>query len=246
MEKFLEETQYCDISHPTIKKHVKSIIDPSRSDKENAVEIFNFVRDNVAYALDFYNKKASDTLKSLSGMCTNKSNLLIAMLRTAGIPAGYGILKVNAKEYFGPIMLPIFKKLVSSESSHVYTVAFISNKWIKCDPSTDIELSRKTSKITYTTELVVWDGEKDAMDRIDPRHILIDTFPLSNIDEKLSKKPKNLNKNLIKLGNKYLFYLRNHLKQTRDLMKIERDFSTWLRDSNKNVYEANKDIMSAQ
>lgn len=201
MKEYLQVTKYCDFDSPVIRTKSQEITKPLNTDKGKSVALFNWVRDNIMYKFDYWNVKASETLEKGTGMCTNKSNLLIALLRCCQIPAGYGILKVNAKEYFGPIIIPMFKPKVSEESTHIYTNVFLNNKWVKCDPSTDIQLSQKTAYFNYTTELVVWDGEEDKLDPIKPEYLLREIGPFHDVDHELEKTIKEFTSDRMKMFN---------------------------------------------
>ena len=230
---FLKETRYCDCKNPEIQELARQITKPYNTDREKAIALFEYVRDTIKYQFGYWGKRASQTFREGRGMCTNKANLLIALLRATKIPAGYGIMKVNAKEYFGPVMLPVFKKLVSATSVHIYTYVFLDNKWIKCDPSTDKELSDKTSYFNPTTKLVVWDGRHNRLDNINPAYIYKDDGPYANIDDQLDKKARHAKGIPLKIGNLYLDFLRESTEKMDDIQKpakkLEALFRKWLR-----------------
>jgi transglutaminase-like putative cysteine protease len=69
---YLEETRFCDTGHPEIEKIDKS---------EYSVRAFYRVRDNTRYYVGQISETASETLARRRGSCTNKANLLVALLR---------------------------------------------------------------------------------------------------------------------------------------------------------------------
>jgi hypothetical protein len=142
-------------------------------------------------------------------MCSNKSNLLVALFRAAGIPAAYGILRVNAREYFGPLSLPFLKPYVSAESIHIYAAAYLDGRWVKCDASTDSELASKTAHFSRQTRLVRWDGTHDALDFIDPRHVYEDLGLVHSVDELLARPARNATPDLFAVLNTYLRFIRD-------------------------------------
>ena len=233
---FLKQTAYCDSNSPAIEKTAVFLTKDYSDQRQKAVALFSYVRDSVLYTFDYWNIKASETLEKKTGMCTNKNNLLIALLRAINIPAGYGILKVKGKEYFGPLMLPTFKKLVSESSVHIYSLVNFDNKWIKCDVSPDKEISKKTSHLSPTSRLIEWNGIDDAMEYFNPKHIIEDISPISNIDTKLDKKPDAFNKTKMKLGNLYLKFLRNGNNNFKSISDVEKEFKKWLRKESKFFY----------
>jgi len=231
LESFLQETEYCDFSHPDIQKLTKEFKKKYTNQRDLAVALFHFVRDNILYRVGLWNKKSSETLAEKSGACTNSANLLVALLRAAGIPAGYGVMRVNAQEYFGPIILETFRNKVSKNSIHTYCYVYLDNKWVKCDPSDDKELSDSTSYFNPTTKLVEWDGFCDSMLNLDPQHILKDDGPIDNIDYIISKKPRNARGIPIKVANLYVKFLRQNNKKISNTKELELLFMSWLKNN---------------
>ena len=229
LKEFLKETEFCDYSHPDIQKLAHEIAAKYDNPKDKAIALFYWVRNNILYRVGMWNRKASETLAEKEGTCTNKSNLLVALLRANNIHAGYGVMKVNGQEYFGPIILPIFKKWVSKESVHIYCYVRIKDRWIKIDPSPDKKLSDNTSYYNPTTIHVEWDGFNDATEKIDPSHILDDSKPISNIDYLIKKIPKNAKGIPLKVGNLYILFVRNNAQKINNIKELELLFKQWLR-----------------
>lgn len=232
LEQFLKETNYCDYSHSDIQKLANEFKNKYNNQRDLAVALFHFARDNILYRVGLWNKKASETLSEKEGACTNSANLLVALLRACDIPAGYGVMRVNAQEYFGPVMLETFRNKVSKNSIHTYCYVYLDNKWIKCDPSDDKELSDSTSYFNPTTKLVQWDGFCDSMLNLDPKHILKDDGPIENIDHIIAKKPRNARGIPIKVANLYIKFLRQNNKKINDTKELEPLFMKWLRKEN--------------
>jgi len=235
MNNFLKETEYCDFSSPEIKKVALSFKKKYSNEKELAVALFYFVRDNILYRLGLWQKKASETLGEGKGTCTNKANLLVALLRACGIPAGYGVMKVKGKEYFGPIILPVFKNHVGEKSVHIYAFVFLNEKWIKCDSSDDKIFAERTSYFNPPSTLIEWDGEKDAPLNLSPEHILSDEGPLDNIEEMMLKKPRNAKWPALTLGNLYVEFLRENEKKISNPVELTSLFQKWLK-KNRFIY----------
>ncbi len=112
LKEFLQETEYCDFSHPKIQRLAHKIGDKYDNPKDKAVALFYWVRDNILYRVGMWNKKASETLAETEGTCTNNANLFVALLRANYIPAGFGVMKVYGQKYFGPIAIPMLKKFI--------------------------------------------------------------------------------------------------------------------------------------
>ncbi len=207
---FLISSKYCDFKTASVYKKARNITGGSKDDRERAVALFYWVRDNILYRVGMWQRTASATLQEGEGTCTNKSNLLVAFLRANGIPAGYGVMKVLGQQYFGPIALPILRSMVSKYSVHIYTVVYLGGKWIKCDPSDDIVLSSNTAHFNSTTALIDWDGKNDAILNLDKKHVIKDEYPFYSIDHIINKKSKRGRGIAVKVGNIFINYLRNN------------------------------------
>jgi len=226
---FLQETYFCDFNEKTIKNLAHSLTENASSDKEKAVVLFDWVRDNILYRLGNWQKKASETLNEGEGTCTNKANLLIALLRANGIPAGYGVMKVDGQRYFGAIASPTLTKFVGKVSTHIYALAYLDKKWIKCDPSNDKELCANTSYFNPTTKLVVWNGSDNAIIGFDKNHIFKDTYPIANADSYINKRAKNARGIPLKIANIFIKFARKNKQIISKPEEFEHLFKSYLK-----------------
>ena len=96
------------------------------SDVEKARVAFEFVRDEISHSFDcgatVITARASDALKHRTGICHAKANLLAALLRSQGIPAGFCFQRIT---------------LADDDSMgycvHAFNAVYINGKWIKLD-----------------------------------------------------------------------------------------------------------------
>jgi len=229
IEDFLKETKFCDFSDKGIKNLVAKIDEGCKDDREFAVAAFYWVRDNILYSVGNWQRKASETLTEKIGTCTNKSNLLVALLRYRKILAGYGVMKVHGQRYFGPIAIPMLRKFIGNISTHTYTVIFLNGKWIKCDPSDDKKICENTSYFNHTTKLLDWNGYEDAALNLKKEDIIDDKFPVENIDPWMEKKSKNAKGLALKIANIYIDFARNNTKKVSGAEELEVLFKKYLR-----------------
>jgi len=214
LEDALAITRYCNHDDPAIRSVLSELIKNGSSDPRAggdvavAVAAFEFVRDEVPYTLGAWGVSASSTLRQRAGMCTNKANLLVALLRAADIPAAYGVIRVNAREYFGVLGPSFLTRYISPESTHVYAAAFLDGRWVKCDPSTDREMADRTSHFCRQTQLIEWDGTRDSLDFLDPRHVYADLGLYADIDELFEKPARGATPERFALWNDYLDFIR--------------------------------------
>ncbi|MGC9031709.1 MAG: transglutaminase-like domain-containing protein [Minisyncoccia bacterium] len=227
IKQFLEPTVFCDFENPLIQKKVREIKGQETDTRKISVKLFEWVRDRIFYLVGNWQKKASETLKTKKGTCTNKANLLVAFFRTIGVPAGYGIMKVYTR-YFGPLFIPMFKKFSGKISTHIYCVAWLNNKWVKCDPSDDKRLSENTFYLNPQSKLVEWDGINDATLNLNKEDILEDRYPIANIDFWMFKKAKHAKGIPLKVANLFIEFLRENTEKVSNVKEIEILFKKWL------------------
>jgi transglutaminase-like putative cysteine protease len=97
MHSCLQPTKLCDFDvSPEIRNIALALTsgEAELSQKVNAVA--RFVKE-IEYAYDEWYVPASATLATKKGMCSSKTNLLVAMLRSIGIPSRYRILRLKAE-----------------------------------------------------------------------------------------------------------------------------------------------------
>lgn len=202
---FLKETRYCDI-------HSKEIVDLVENLKnldiiEKVSNIFNIVRDNIKYRFDYPCIRASEILKKKTGTCFNKANLQIALLRKAGIPAGYGVYLVK-KEILKPVLPEYIFSMVNEFTIHVFTKVFIDNKWLGLDATVDKELFEVFYKGSCIWKHEEWDRKNEILL---PRDFTIEDQGIyASIDLYLSQPPRFWTDELIKKAN---FYIEEKIKE---------------------------------
>ena len=126
MRRFLQETKYIDYKSENIQLEAISLFSAEMSEPEKVKIAYEFVRDKIPHSFDcnadVVTAKASDVLKYKTGICFAKANLLAALLRSQGIPAGICYQRLT---------------LADDDSQgyciHAYNAAFVDGKWIKFD-----------------------------------------------------------------------------------------------------------------
>ncbi|AXI80116.1 transglutaminase-like domain-containing protein [Peterkaempfera bronchialis] len=225
---FLRETRFCNFSHPTLQHLAEELRSAGDDARETAVDAFRLVRDSVKYEVGNWQRTAAETLARGSGTCTNSSNLLVALLRSLGIPAGYGVMSVRGREYFGPVAPPRLSRFVAPVSKHVYAYVQLDGAWLRCDPSDDEALSLGSRHLNPQSEVVDWDGTGHAMLNLHPDHILEDRGPVADIDA-IMRKPMRLAMRVpVRIGNCYLDFLRQEGARMRTAPEAEEHFQRWL------------------
>ncbi len=120
IQQYLKVTKNCQAADSQIKSLAVSITKGKITTYDKSVAIFNWVRDNLSYSF-YYNTKygAVSTLAKRTGNCCDTTHLMVALLRTIGIPARYvhGYCKFSSGNSYG----------------HVWAQVYIDGKWYTAD-----------------------------------------------------------------------------------------------------------------
>ena len=93
-EDYTKELPEVNFTHPLIQQKVRNLKSGlPHSSLAYIKKAYEFVRDEVSHSWDVQSKiitkTASEALKEKEGICYSKCNLLAALLRAEGIPAGF-------------------------------------------------------------------------------------------------------------------------------------------------------------
>lgn len=92
LDDYLQSSRYIDWKHPAVKAKADTLKSQSFDEIGLIENAYHFVRDDIHHSWDVQDSrvtaKASDVLAEGVGVCWAKSNLLAALLRANGIPAG--------------------------------------------------------------------------------------------------------------------------------------------------------------
>jgi len=126
LKKFLMNTEYVDFWEPAVQAKARELFPDQMNDIQKTETAFLFVRDEVKHSFDIeaavITSKASDVLKYKTGICHAKSNLLAALLRSQGIPAGFRF------EY-----LRFGKENARGFCIHAFNAVLLNHEWIEMD-----------------------------------------------------------------------------------------------------------------
>jgi Transglutaminase-like superfamily len=159
-----------DSNAPAIVDATKRVIANALSERERAVHIHDFVRDEIKFgwATGFYDQRASEVLAARIGYCNTKSTPFVAMLRAAGIEAQQRFMNIDAaivRDFLDPGTRYV---------DHSYTEIKIDGRWLKVDSyvvdrplaeAARARLQREGKLVGYGVHrngTSDWDGTKDA------------------------------------------------------------------------------------
>jgi transglutaminase-like putative cysteine protease len=165
IDEYLKPTPLCDSDDEEIKKKARELIKGVTAPKEAALNIFYFVRDEIKYALDFVDVRASHTLKTRLGTCEHKSKLQIALLRAGGIPARYRRAATRKELLRGIFSGIIYRGIPEVPDTHVWCECYLSGKWVSCDALLDKVLFegmvRRRFPAASQIPTIDWDGQNN-------------------------------------------------------------------------------------
>jgi Transglutaminase-like superfamily len=89
-EPYLRPTAYCDAHAPEVITLANGFRQRFKGDWEYAQGIYDFVRNEIAYALEpTSGRRVVGTLQAGCGVCLDKHNVFVALARAGGLPARY-------------------------------------------------------------------------------------------------------------------------------------------------------------
>jgi transglutaminase-like putative cysteine protease len=156
-DKYLIPSYLCDFNNvPNIGTVADSLIDHATDKSAKFERIFHFVKE-FKYGLEDWDVKASDTLQKKWGMCSGKTNLLVAMLRYLGIPAKYIVYRIQGEGLLWRWIAKQNNELAdlmgkpSREQDHIVAEVYLKN-WMVVDTSRDTLLEKGLKKLDIPLE----------------------------------------------------------------------------------------------
>ena len=128
MDKFLENTHYVDFSSQPVRELAARLKKGSDDDISLIESTYVFVRDDIRHSWDAKDSRvtvtSADVLREGVGICWAKANLLAALLRANGIPAGFSYQRLTLGD-----------TPESGYCIHALNTVFVPslNRWIRLD-----------------------------------------------------------------------------------------------------------------
>ncbi len=166
LDDYLVSSPLCDSYNPVLIQKAQDLTKNLLNDKEKAIKIFYFLRDQILYKINPFFKSASDILQMGYGDCVSKSHLQIAMLRSIKIPSRFHMIHLKF-DVLKPFFPGWINKIPSSKVvHHSFCKCFLNGKWIACDCTFDKMLldgarSKGLIKEQNAYSQIDWDGEHD-------------------------------------------------------------------------------------
>jgi hypothetical protein len=164
LNQYLIATPMCDFNHPLVQERLHMLVADGQSEREMATRIFSFVRDTIRFSMAFSKSKASQILKLGYGECITKTNVQVALLRAAGIPARMRWVMAQTKVLDGLVAGFVLRSM-PPEASHFWTECYLAGHWISCEALLDKPLYEGMLKQGLINKDLIptidWDGEED-------------------------------------------------------------------------------------
>jgi len=185
---YLESSDIIDYDHPLIENAVQQLTYGLKDDISKARAIYEFTRDHIFHSFDINAASvtitASEVFDKGHGICYAKAHLLAALMRAAGIPAGFcyqlirdkdtGRLKVHG---LNAVYIEELKKWVRLDSC--YTVNE-DEPWGN-DPFRESTVRSINSELGEKEDLTVYHAPKKsilkALEAADSLEVLRDLLP---------------------------------------------------------------------
>jgi transglutaminase-like putative cysteine protease len=150
-QRYLQPSKLCDFDGSgAIGRKARALTRGACNRQQKFERIFNYVKE-LPYGLEDWDLKASETLKKGWGMCSGKTNLLVALLRSTGIPARYRIYRIKADTALWGKLGAMTSRTaqlnqLGEERDHVDCEVWLG-RWIDCDPGRDSAMERGMVKL---------------------------------------------------------------------------------------------------
>lgn len=160
LDLYLKPTPIIDSDNALVRDLASRLVKDIQSDREKAVKLYYWVRDNIIY--DPYSPfhrpedyRASEILMRGRGFCVPKASLLCALARSQSIPCRLAFADVKnhlaTKRFLDRLGFDLFVY-------HGYVELFLDGKWIKALPTFHKELCDK-----FGVPSLEFDGMNDAV-----------------------------------------------------------------------------------
>ena len=169
---YLRPGRFIDSDHPAIVALATSLVKDATDDREKAVALYYWARDEIRYnpyalGSNISDYLASATLEAGEAWCVPKALLLAALCRAVGIPARVGFADVR-----NHLSTERMRQMMETDLFyfHGYTSIYLGDKWVKATPAFNIELCER-----FGLEPLEFDGTRDSLyhpfDRAGNRHM---------------------------------------------------------------------------
>lgn len=128
-----DPTTLCDSENEEIKRLATRLRRATPASTAEAILLYVW---EFPYRFGNWQEKASETLAKRSGMCTTKANLQVALMRAAGLEAGFVEVPMET-QFLGELMPSAWLKMQREAVKHYFAAVKLDGKWHAVDSSYD-------------------------------------------------------------------------------------------------------------
>jgi hypothetical protein len=171
----------------TVKEVLDRVIVRTATERENAIALHDYVRENVKFGFNKYFDSAplEYILSCGYGHCNSKSRLMVGLFRAAGLES-YQHFVVIPKDILKDAIPPSRYWMIPAELSHSYAEVKVEGKWCTIDSfivdtpllkGARARLAKEDRSLGYGVRLDsinTWDGQSNAFSQFDPGMLIED------------------------------------------------------------------------
>jgi len=165
LNEYLIPSPFCDCDNAGIRKRTLEIAADAGAPVEAALRVFRYVRDKIPFnaTLDIF-LKASEALERKTVDYCNKINIHVTLLRAAGIPSRYHMVRVR-KEVLQHFIPGFLYNHLPSPVGHFWCECHVNGRWTACEALFDRPFYKGILKSGWMTKeqipTIDWNGESD-------------------------------------------------------------------------------------
>ena len=174
---------------------LEQVVDRAATERENAIALHDYVRDNVKFGFNkFFDAAGPDDLLACgAGHCNPKSRLLVALFRGAGLESHQHFV-VIPKEILKGAIPPSRFWMIPGEVSHSYVEVRVDGRWCQIDShiidtplleAAQARLAEEGRSVGYgvrSGSINVWDGRGNAFSQFDQAMLIEDHGRIEDLD----------------------------------------------------------------
>lgn len=179
----------------TVQEVVDQVVAKAATERENAIALHDYVRDNVKFGFNkYFDATPPDyTLSCHHGHCNPKSRLMVALFRAAGLEC-YQHFVVIPKSILKDAIPPSRFWMIPAELSHSYVEVKVEGKWCTIDSfivdtpllkGAQARLARENRPLGYgvrADSINIWDGQSNAFSQFDKSMMIEDHGRIDDLE----------------------------------------------------------------
>ena len=179
----------------TVGEVVKQVVVGNATERENAIALHDYVRENVKFGFNkYFDATPPDyTLAYCQGHCNPKSRLMVALFHAANLEAYQHFVVIPKEILKGAIPASRFW-MIPAELSHSYVEVKVKGVWHEIDShivdtpllkGAQARLAREGRSIGYgvrVDSVNVWDGRSNAFSQFDQSMMIEDHGRIDDLD----------------------------------------------------------------